>query len=1105
MTELSERLAALSPEKRALFEKLLAQQGRMENVFPISVMQQGIWFLEQLKPHTAAYIMPAALRIRGRLRPDALRAAVNEIVRRHEALRTAFQLRDGQPVQVVSGQLSVEVPEEDLRGGGDVAARIDEVVSEPFDLGSAPLLRLRLLRTAEDEHVLAVAMHHLISDGWSTGILISELAALYKAFVEGRPSPLPELTLQYGDFATWQREWVAKDGLAPHLAYWRQHLAGAPAALALPTDRPRPAVQGFNGGTVPFGLSEALMRELGALAKRYRATTFMALLAIFQVVLHRYSNQDNVVVGVPTVTRERPEIEPVIGYFVNLLPVHTDLSGNPGFGEVLERVRDGCLGAYGHQAVPFEKIVEDVKPPRDLSRPPIFQACFSYQSDPMPTFTVAGVEFTRLPLKAEGARFDLELQSFHDGGGLSGTFEYDRDLFDGASIERLAGHFRRLVELVVARPEAPVDELPLLDEGERRRLVVEANATDRQWPGAGWIHECFEERARCAPDAPALRFEGVQLSYGEVNRRANRLARLLAGLGVRRDVLVGVAMERSVELVVGLLAILKAGGAYVPLDPGYPRARLEYMLADSGVAVLLTQRRLVAGLPPCAARVLCVDELGDELATQPDGNLDVPVDGTDLAYMIYTSGSTGQPKGALNVHRAIRNRLLWMQDEYRLDGTDRVLQKTPFSFDVSVWEFFWPLMVGASLVVARPHAHKDGRYLVATIRDEHITTLHFVPSMLQAFLREPGVEELTGLRRVICSGEALPRDLQERFFTRCPAELHNLYGPTEAAVDVTSWACRRDGDPRPVPIGYPIANTQMYVLDRFLQPVPVGVAGELHIGGVNLARGYLNKPELTTTRFIPDPFHPHPDSGARLYKTGDLARVREDGAIEYLGRLDRQVKLRGFRIELGEIESVLTDHDQVSEAIVVAREHATGDVRLVAYLTGTQVPSPGELIAYIKDRLPEYMVPAAFVTLRAFPLLPNGKVDQAALPEPDLGRPELLNPYVAPRDDLERSIAAVWCQVLGLDRVGSHDNFFELGGHSLLIPQLKAALDEATGREVAMVELFQYPTVASLAEYLNRPASGGSPLLDAQQRAQSRREARDQRQQASDRRQRARR
>jgi acyl-coenzyme A synthetase/AMP-(fatty) acid ligase/acyl carrier protein len=471
--------------------------------------------------------------------------------------------------------------------------------------------------------------------------------------------------------------------------------------------------------------------------------------------------------------------------------------------------------------------------------------------------------------------------------------------------------------------------------------------------------------------------------------------------------------------------------------------------------------------------------------------------------MIYTSGSTGQPKGAMNVHQAIRNRLLWMQDEYRLDGTDRVLQKTPFSFDVSVWEFFWPLMVGATLVVARPDAHKDSRYLVATIRDERVTTLHFVPSMLQAFLREPGVEELTGLRRVICSGEALPRDLQERFFTRSQAQLHNLYGPTEAAVDVTYWACRRDADPRPVPIGYPIANTQMYVLDRFLAPVPVGVAGELHIGGVNLARGYLNKDELTAARFIPDPFHPGTDQ--RLYKTGDLARVREDGAIEYLGRLDRQVKLRGFRIELGEIESVLVEHEQVGEAIVVAREHGAGDVRLVAYLTGTQLPSPGELIAFVKERLPEYMVPATFVPLPAFPLLPNGKVDQKALPEPDLGRPELLTPFVAPSDDLQRAIAAIWCQILGLDRVGSHDNFFELGGHSLLIPQLKAALDEATGREVAMVELFQYPTVASLAEYLNRPAAGDSPLLDAQHRAQSRREARDQRQQASDRRLRARR
>ncbi|NNJ59665.1 MAG: amino acid adenylation domain-containing protein [Dactylosporangium sp.] len=1117
MADLNERLRALSPEKRALFNQLLEERGRAENVFPISVAQQGIWFLEQLRPNTVAYVMPAAVRIRGPLQPAPLRDAINETVRRHESLRTTFQLREGKPMQVVQWQLPVDLPEEDLRpagdpggggsGPGDLEAKIDEVLGEPFDLAAGPLVRVRLLRTGTDEHVLVVAMHHLIADGWSVGILFSEVAALYEAFTGGRPATLPELKIQYGDYAIWQRQRSQHDSHAADLTHWRRHLAGAPAAIELPTDRIRPAVQGFNGGSVPFGLPEPLMRDLGALAKRHHATTFMALLAVFQILLHRYSNQGGVVVGVPTVTRDRPELEPVIGYFLNLLPVHTDLGDNPDFGVALRRVREACIGAYAHQGVPFDKVVEDLRPPRDLSRSPIFQVCFSYQSEPMPTLSAAGAEFTRLPFRAKGSRFDLELQSFHDGGGLTGDFWYDRDLFDESTIVRLAAHFRRLAESITAHPELPIEELELLDDVERRQILVDGNATDREWPGTGLIHQCFGARALAAPQAEAVRFEGTSLSYGELNRRANQLAHRLRRLDVRPEVLVGVSMERSIELVVSLLAVLKAGGAYLPLDPGYPRGRLEYMLADARVPVLLTQRRLVEDLPPSEARVLCVDELAADPA-DPADNPDVPLDGRDLAYVIYTSGSTGQPKGVMNVHAAIRNRLLWMQDTYRLDATDRVLQKTPFSFDVSVWEFFWPLMSGATLVVASPGAHRDSRALAETIRAERVTTVHFVPSMLQVFLRDSPVERLTTLRRVVCSGEALPRDLQERFLERSPAQLHNLYGPTEAAVDVTSWACRRDGDPRPVPIGFPIANTKMYVLGRSLRPVPVGVPGELYIGGVGLARGYLNQRELTATRFVADPFGPRP--GARLYATGDLARYRDDGAIDYLGRLDRQVKVRGFRIELGEIESVLAQHERVRAAIVVARERGAGDTRLVAYLTsdgqpGSAPPSAGDLIGFLKERLPEYMVPAAFVALPELPFLPNGKVDKAALVEPDAGRPELLTPFVAPRDARERAIAAVWREILGVEQVGVHDNFFELGGHSLLLPQLRTTLATTLGREVAMVELFQYPTVGSLAGYLSRPAAAGvGSVLDANARAEHRRQSQDQRQQASARRMRAR-
>ncbi len=1102
MSDLTEQLAALPAEKRALFEELLRERGLAENAFPISVVQQGIWFLEQLKPNNLAYVIPVAVQLRGLLDPGVLLEAMNETVRRHEILRTTFQLREGSPMQIVAADLHLDLPEVDLRGvelrDGDLERRIAQALDEPFDLGTGPLLRCRLLRTGTQEYVLVVAMHHLIADGWSVGVLVTELSALYEAFAAGLPSPLPALKIQYGDFATWQKEWV-QESLTADLAYWRQHLAGAPAVLTIATDRPRPAVQGFNGGSFPFELPEPLMRELGALGKAHGATTYMALLAVFQILLHRYSGQDDVVVGVPMANRGRAEIEPLIGFFVNTLPVRADLGGDPDFVTVLERVRESCLGAYAHQEVPFESIVKDLKTARDLSTPPIFQVSFSYQSDPLPSLSMSGLQLRRLPLQSQGARFDLELQFFDDAGGLSGFLEYDRDLYDETTIARLARHFRRLVELVVATPLAPVDEQELLDDAELAAILVEGNDTARQWPGRGWIHQGFEHQARQNPSAEAVRFEGQSLTYQELNRRANQLAHRLRRLGVGRDVLVGVSMERSVELVVSLLAILKAGGAYLPLDPGYPQARLAYMLEHAHVPVLLTQRAVLVGLPPVDATALCVEELGDELDTESGDDPDVLVAGEDLAYVIYTSGSTGQPKGVMNVHAAIRNRLLWMQDAYPLDATDRVLQKTPFSFDVSVWEFFWPLMTGATLVVARPDGHKDSGHLIETIRTEAITTMHFVPSMLQVLLREPGVPKCTSLRRVICSGEALPRELQDRFFAESAAELHNLYGPTEAAIDVTAWACRRDGDLRPVPIGFPIANTQMYVLDERLRPVPVGVAGQLHIGGRNLARGYLNRPDLTAEKFIPDPFSDSP--GARLYRTGDLARYRDDGAIDYLGRLDHQVKLRGFRIELGEIEAVLTRHEQVREALVVARDYAGGDVRLVAYVTGDPKPAAGELIRHLKDRLPEYMVPSAFVILPSLPLMPNGKVDRSALPAPDLGRPDLQTPYLPPRDDLERSIAAVWREVLEVEQVGTADNFFDLGGHSLLIPDLKAKLAVALGREVSMVELFQYPSVGLLAEYLNQPAADqDGPLLSADNRVRRRRQSQGQRQSAAARR-----
>ncbi|MEV5988020.1 amino acid adenylation domain-containing protein [Streptomyces sp. NPDC052051] len=1058
---------------------------------PPAFAQRRLWFLEQLSSGNRAYLIPAALRVRGDLDAAVFRRACDEVMRRHEALRAVFPEIDGKPSMVVRPKVPAELEVRDLAGPDDieeqVRARAESFFARPFRLADGPLLRFELLRVSDEETVVLLAMHHIVSDQWSLGVLLREVLALYAAFDAGRPSPLPELAVQYPDFALWQQEALGRQADGNGLDHWVRQLRGAPAELNLSLARPRPPEKSYRGAALELRLDPLVVRRLRALARQEGATLFMVLTGAFQALLARLGGVDDVVIGTPVANRRLPELEPLIGLFVNTLALRTDLSGDPSFRELLGRVRQVCLDAYDHQDVPFERLVEALKPERSLARTPIFQVGFALQNVPFPAWSGGGLHVEPMPADGGTAKFDLELLLSEEGDTVHGRLEYSLDLFDAPTADRIAQYFQRLLAAVADRPDQPVGGLPILDEAERREVLALGEGAVREWPDAGLIHQMFEAQADATPHAEALRFEGERLTYAELDRRANQLAHRLRRSGVGRDVLVGICMERSTELVVSLLATLKAGGAYLPLDPGYPRSRLEFMLADARVPVLLTQRRLVPGLPDHEAVVLCVDEAAEELGRESGERPRVRVDGEDLAYVIYTSGSTGRPKGVMNVHAGIRNRLLWMQDAYRLDASDSVLQKTPYSFDVSVWEFFWPLTTGACLVVARPEGHKDGRYLVETIRREGITTLHFVPAMLQVFLREDGAKECRGLRRVFCSGEALPRELQERFFAHLPAELHNLYGPTEAAVDVTAWACRRDGDTRPVPIGHAIANTQMYVLDPALRPVPRGVVGELCIGGRNLARGYLDRPELTAERFVPHPFDPDP--GARVYRTGDLARFRDDGAIEYLGRLDHQVKLRGLRIELGEIEQVLAAHPAVREAVVTARGQG-GDTRLVAYLTADEPPTAGELSTYLKERLPDYMVPAAFVTLPAFPLSPNGKVDRAALPAPELSRPELAVPYEAPRDRVERTVAEAWTRLLGLDQVGVNDNFFELGGHSLLMAELRGTLETELRRPLTLVELFQFPTVRTLAAHLTgTPGTAADPLADARGRVAGRREA----------------
>jgi amino acid adenylation domain-containing protein len=1043
---------------------------------PLSFSQQRLWFLERLQPGGHGYNVPAALRLEGALDAPALERALAEVVRRHDVLRTTFGERGERPVQVVwpadAFPFRLEASEPPPEA---VWSRVAEEAWRPFDLERGPLFRAHLFRLDEREHVLVTTAHHAVFDGWSGGVLAQELAALYVAFSAGEPSPLPELALQYADYARWQHEWLRGPVLEAQVAHWRAKLEGVPV-LELPTDRPRPPVQAHRGAVHRFELPEALAAAVRALARRESATPYMVLLAAFHALLARWTGQDDGVVGTPIANRTRREVEPLIGFFANTLALRGDTSGDPAFRALVRRVREGALDAYAHQDLPFEKLVEELRVERDLSRNPLVQAMFVLQTVGMELPALAGVEVSAVELGADSARLDLVVALRETPEGLEGMAEYDVDLFDAATIARLMGHFHLLLEGACADPALPLSALPLLGAGERRALLEEWNATGAAYPEDACIHTLFEAQAARTPEAVALVFEGERVTYAELDARANRLARHLAARGVGPETRVGVALERSVELLVGLLGVLKAGGAYVPLDPGEPR--LAWLLADAAVPVLLAQARLLGALPAHDAAVVCLDEGWPEIARESPEPLAVESSPDRLAYVIYTSGSTGRPKGVMNAHRGVCNRLLWMQGRYALAPGDRVLQKTPVSFDVSVWELFWPLLAGATLVVARPGGHREPAYLAGLIEAEEVGVAHFVPSMLQAFLDEPAAERCTSLRHVVCSGEALPPALQERFFARLGgARLHNLYGPTEAAVDVTAWECRAGTET--VPIGAPIANTRAYVLEPGGGPAPVGVPGELFLGGVQVARGYLGRPALTAERFVPDPFG---GAGARLYRTGDRARWRPDGVLEFLGRLDFQVKIRGFRVEPGEVEAALLAHPAVREAVVAARGDGPGGPRLVAWVVGADAPpEPASLRAFLRERLPEHMVPAAFVALEALPLTASGKLDRRALPapEPD-ARPD--GAFAAPGSALQEAISAAWREVLGVERVGVEDNFFDLGGHSLLIPRL-ARLLRPSIPGLTMVSLFRYPTILSLA----RSVEGGEDAAPAGGREQGER------------------
>ncbi|HVG20854.1 MAG TPA: amino acid adenylation domain-containing protein, partial [Blastocatellia bacterium] len=1081
-----------SATKQALLEKL--RQGKLvgpsesrviprreENALaPLSFAQQRLWVLEQLDPGNTTYNITGAVQLRGRLDVATFERALNEVIKRHAILRTTFQLVGAEPVQIIAPQYHLTLPIVDIGHLGE-REREPELhrlavgqARTPFDLARGPLLRACLIRSNEREHVLLFSMHHIISDGWSTGILVPEALTFYEAFLTGTRPALAELTIQYADFAAWQRESPDGEILNNHLSYWRRQLQGMPPILELPKDKPRPPVKSNRGATKFFKLPRSLSDGLKALSRTENTTLFMTLLAGFKTLLRRYSAKTDIVVGTPVAGRNHLQLEGLIGFFVNMLVLRTDLSEDPSFVELLGRVRRVALEGQAHQDLPFEKLVDALQPERSLSHTPLVQVVFVFQNTPRVALRLEDLTIKFKELESGVAKFDLTLEMADTEEGLAASLEYNTDIFCAPTVERMASHFQTLLEAIVTNPRQRISELPLLSSAERHRLLAEWDADALDDQPQTCIHELFEAQSERDPEATALVFEKERLSYGDLNRRANQLAHHLRSLGVGPEVLVGICVERSIDSIVGILGILKAGGAYLPLDPDYPPERLAFMIEDARTPVILTRQEFVGQLPAEGEAIIVrLDTDWARISAEGEENPASGVAPQNPAYVIYTSGSTGKPKGVLITHRNVTRLFNATESNYHFDSTDVWTFFHSYAFDFSVWEIWGALLYGGSLVIVPYLVSRSPEAFYDLLSSEQVTVLNQTPSAFRQLvqaersLAEP--KELT-LRLIIFGGEALELESLRPWFDlhgdRRP-QLVNMYGITETTVHVTyrplSMADLSAAGSR---IGRPIPDLRLYIMDERLNPTPVGVPGEIYVGGEGLARCYLNRPGLTAERFIPDPFSRQP--GERLYKTGDLARYLDGGDVEYLGRLDFQVKIRGFRIELREIENTLAQFPCVREAVVLVREEQPGDKYLVAYVVFDRDAAPpvNELRSYLKARLPEYLIPSAFVIMDALPLTSNNKVDYKALPVPDRVRPELDGAFIAPRNLTEETLAGIWADVLNIEQVGIHDNFFDLGGDSIRSIQV-CAKAQKMGLGVSTQQLFLRQTVCELAREID--------------------------------------
>ncbi len=1072
--------ADLSPKQRELMYLLLDEEELQEapagfvshgelDEAPLSFAQQRLWFLNQMEPDSAAFNIAGPCRLKGRLNLEALQRAIAEIVRRHQVLRARFFVKSGDVTQRFASPAPIEMPLVDLSGcpperrlaKAQEECRIRS--QEPFDLEAGPLFRFFVYRLDEQDHLLLLVMHHIVADGWSIGVLTSELAAFYEAFSEDLPPQLPKLKAHYADYAIWQRNALTSAAIDRQLEYWRKQLAGPIPVIELPIDRPRPPLQTFRGSSEPLAIGQGLPERLRELTRKENATLFMILLAAFDILLWRYTGQEDMLVGTPVAGRNRPETEPLIGLFLNNLVLRADMTGNPSFREFLCRVRQTCLDSFDHQDVPFERLVELVQTQRDLSRSPLFQVMFILQVPSKP-LAIPGLSLAPATVPLEQTKYELTFFLWEHKDRIEGSIEYNTDLFEAETIRRMGAHYVTLLESIAENVEERISALPLIRELERERITRQWNQTERLIPVDERLDRLFVAQVQTSPDKVAVCFEGQSMTYQDLDAASNCLAHYLSKRGIGPESLVAVCMERSLHILTVLLGVAKAGAAYLPLDPAYPVERIDYMLDDSGARALITEKALQSSFDQGGRQVIVIDEDWPEIAAESTARLESGAGLDNAAYVIYTSGSTGKPKGVVITQRSLVNFISSMRHAPGFTSADKILAVTTLSFDIAGLELWLPLAAGGSVEIAGRAASLDAFRLAHMIEDG-VTVMQATPATWRLLLSAGwrGKPDL----RILCGGEALPRDLADQLLERS-AELWNMYGPTETTVWSTIDRVEKSG---PILIGRPIDNTTVYVLDAIGAPAPVGAIGELWIGGAGVARGYLNRLELTADRFLDDPFSVHP--GSRMYKTGDLARFRADGRLECLGRSDGQVKIRGYRIETGEIEVALRALPDVRESAVVARTDGLGEDKLVAYLAGgSQISaSEGQLRSALKRTLPEYMIPACFVFLDRLPLTPNGKVDRRALPAPE--HVETTKPTAEPpQSDMERHIAEVWSEVLGKRAIGRNANFFDLGGHSLLLAKTHVLLEERLEREIGIIELFRFPTVSSLSAHLASSSDG---------------------------------